>query len=335
MKKSLTLFAAIAVIAAGLTVLVFLFLGGRHSMRSIQVSGDIEAHESVLGFQVAGRIVDLPVEEGKWVEKDAIVARLDDSDYRQQVAHDEAALKFSEAELTLALAGSREQEIEALRQSMLNDEAQMTETKLDYDRAEELYRADAGSQQNRDLAETAHKRAQAAYEQARQEYELAAAGTRKETIDIARANVKRAREALQLSRLQLDHTLLRAPLDGVVVVRQAELGEVMAPGTPVITFADLDHVWMRAYVDETELGRVGWNQPATLRTDTFPGKTYAGRVSFIADKAEFTPKSVETHKERVTLVYRIKIDVDNPGHQLKPGMPVDAQIDTGAPASHG
>ncbi|HKN10528.1 MAG TPA: efflux RND transporter periplasmic adaptor subunit [Pseudomonadota bacterium] len=304
-------------------------------MRSIQVSGNIEAHESVLSFQVAGRIVDLPVEEGKWVEKDAIVARLDDSDYRQQVAHDEATLKLAQAELTLALAGSREQEIEALRQSMLNDEAQLTETKLDYDRAEALYRADAASQQNRDLAETAYKRAQAAYEQARQEYELAVAGTRKETIDIARANVKRASEALQLSRLQLDHTLLRAPLDGVVVVRQAELGEVMAPGTPVITFADLDHVWMRAYVDETELGRVGWNQPATVSSDTFAGKTYAGRVSFIADKAEFTPKSVETHKERVTLVYRIKIDVDNPGHQLKPGMPVDAQIDTGAPGWHG
>ena len=98
------------------------------------------------------------------------------------------------------------------------------------------------------------------------------------------------------------------------------------PGTPVVTLADLDHIWLRAYLPETDLGRIRWGQDAVITTDTYPGKQYHGRVSFIASDAEFTPKSVQTYKERVTLVYRIKIDIDNPSHELKPGMPADAHI---------
>ena len=95
-------------------------------------------------------------------------------------------------------------------------------------------------------------------------------------------------------------------------MRQAELGEIMVPGTPVVTLADLDHVWLRAYINETDIGKIRYGQEATVTTDTYPGKNYQGRVSFISSDAEFTPKSVETHAERVTLVYRIRIDIDNP-----------------------
>jgi HlyD family secretion protein len=104
---------------------------------------------------------------------------------------------------------------------------------------------------------------------------------------------------------------------------------VVAPGTPIVTLADLDHVWLRAYVAETDLGRIHWGQDASVSTDTYPGKQYHGRISFISPDAEFTPKSVQTNKERVTLVYRIKIDIDNANHELKPGMPADAHIELG------
>ena len=100
----------------------------------------------------------------------------------------------------------------------------------------------------------------------------------------------------------------------------------MVPGTPVVTLADLDHVWLRAYINETDIGKIRYDQPATVTTDTYPGKTYKGRVSFISSNAEFTPKSVETHAERVTLVYRIRIDIYNPTHELVPGMPADATL---------
>jgi HlyD family secretion protein len=298
----------------------------------LRLSGNIEAHETLLSFKVPGRIVALPVEEGQWVEAGAEIARLEADDFRQQVAFDESAVRVREAELQLALAGSRRQEIESLRQAVREAEAELAQRRLDLERAEQLWRKDAGSKQDRDRAETAVKRAEAALERAREQLDLAREGTRQEQIAIAQAAIAQAREKLRLSRLNLEYAVLRAPTAGVVLVRQAELGEVVAPGTPVVTLADLDRVWLRAYLPETDLGRVKWGQEVEVRTDTFPDKTYRGRVSFIASRAEFTPRSIETHRERVTLVYRLKIDVENPNHELKPGMPTDAIVLLGASA---
>jgi HlyD family secretion protein len=329
MKRRIFLLTVLAVVVAGASYFYFQSRLAQHSLTvdTLRVSGNIEAHESILSFKVQGRIVDLLVEEGQWLEKDSLIARLEDNDFRQQVALDEAAVRVRQAELDLALAGTRRQELEAAQQSLLDAQAELEQRKLDFERAESLYRQDAGSQQARDLAETNLKRAQAAYQRAKELYDQAREGTRQEQIAIARANVQQARERFRLSRLNLDYTLLRAPTAGVVLVRQAELGEVVAPGTPVVTMADLDHIWLRAYISETDLGRVRWGQAVVIRTDTFPSKTYRGRVSFIASKAEFTPKTIQTYKERVTLVYRIKIDVENPNHELKPGMPADAVIE--------
>jgi HlyD family secretion protein len=299
----------------------------------LHLSGNIEAHESVLSFKVQGRIVDLPVEEGQWVEAGTVLARLDDADFRQQVALDEATLRVREASLQLALAGTRPREIEASQQTLHEAEADLEQRKLDYGRAETLYKRDVISAEQRDLAATALKRSEAATARAQERYELAKEGTRPEEIAIARRNVDLARAALGLSHIRLGYTVLRAPKAGVVLVRNTELGEVMSPGTPVVTLGDLDDVWMRAYISETDLGRIRWGQEATLKTDTYPGKAYKGRISFIASKAEFTPKSVQTNKERVTLVFRIKIDVENPKHELKPGMPVDAVIEPTEQAS--
>lgn len=290
------------------------------------LSGNIEAHESLVSFKVQGRIIELPVEEGQWVEPGALLARLEDADYRQRVRIDEATVHVRQSNLALTLAGTRAQEIKAAEQTMLDAQADRQQKKLDYDRAQQLYSEDALSTQDRDLAETALKRSEAAFRAAEQRYNEAVEGSRKEDIAIAQANLKQADASLGLSRVTLDYTTLRAPSAGVITVRQAELGEVVVPGTPVVTLADLDHIWLRAYVAETDLGRVRWGQDAVITTDTYPGKQYHGRVSFIASDAEFTPKSVQTYKERVTLVYRIKIDIDNPTHELKPGMPADAHI---------
>jgi HlyD family secretion protein len=296
----------------------------------ITLSGNIEAHESLVSFKVQGRVVDLPVEEGQSVEQGALLARLDDADYRQKVRIDEATVHVRESNLALTLAGTREQEVKASHQTTLDAQADLQEKKLDYDRAQRLFSKDEVSAQDRDLAETALKRAEATFRAVQQRYNEAVEGSRKEDIAIARANLREANANLGLSRVTLDYTTLRAPSAGVITVRQTELGEVVAPGTPVVTLADLDHIWLRAYIAETDLGRIRWGQDATVTTDTYPGKQYRGRVSFISSSAEFTPKSVQTYKERVTLVYRIKIDIDNPNHELKPGMPADAHIDLAA-----
>jgi HlyD family secretion protein len=294
---------------------------------SLRISGNIEAHESVVSFKVQGRVMELPVQEGQYVKQGDLLARLDDDDYRQQVSVDEATVGMRKAELELSVAGSRVQEIQVAKQTLIDARADLELKRAEFRRRQELLAEQGVSDEDIDRAASQLKRAQATYERAKQTHDQVVEGTRKEEIAVRRANLQSAREALQMSRLKLNYTVLSAPVSGVVLVRQAELGEVVSAGTPVVTIADVEHLWMRGYLNETDLGRVKWGQSATIHTDTFSDKTYQGRVSFISSQAEFTPKSVETHKERVTLVYRIKIDLDNPNHELKPGMPADAVID--------
>lgn len=293
------------------------WLGLSDPATTLTVSGNIEAHQSVVGFKtVQSRIVELPFDEGKSVKAGALIARVDDADYRQQVAIAEAALEVQRRQLATA-----EQNLVAAQKTVVSDQADLAMKKLDSDRYQSLWSHGYAPTQQRDQTATAVKQSQAALERD-QALELAA--TR--NIELAKANIRNAEEAVTLTKLILSYTTLFAPFDGVILVRQAELGEIEVPGTPIITLADLDHVWLRAYINETDISRVRLGAGAVVTTDTYPTKRYQGRISFISSSAEFTPKTVETHAERVTLVYRIKIDIDNPTHELVPGMPADAAI---------
>ncbi len=284
---------------------------------TLTVSGNIEAHQSVLSFKtVQSRITELPFDEGKWVAAGTLIARVDDADYRKQVDIAEAALEVQRHQLETA-----EQNLVAAQKTVTSDEADVALKKLDYERYQTLWTHGNAPTQQRDQAATALKQSQAALERD-EALELAA----EKAIDLAKANIKSAEEAVGMAKIVLGYTTLTAPFDGVILVRQAELGEVAVPGTPVVTLADLDHVWLRAYINETDISRVRLGSEVTVTTDTYPHKTYRGRISFISPSAEFTPKTVETHAERVTLVYRIKIDIDNPTHELVPGMPADGSI---------
>lgn len=167
-------------------------------------------------------------------------------------------------------------------------------------------------------------RARAALQQSQAHYDLVTAGPRVETIDQARAQLESASQALRQAQQQLAYTELLAPFQGVVISKSAEPGEYLNPGSPVVTIGDLDHVWLRAYVSETQLGKIKLGQTFQVATDSFPGKVYQGRLSFISSQAEFTPKTVQTFQERVKLMYRIKIDLENSSRELKPGMPANA-----------
>jgi HlyD family secretion protein len=325
MKRVLSVLL-LAALAAAAVYFYPRWFGQRPVESGLKLSGNIEAHESLISFKVTGRIVDLPVEEGQAVKAGQLLARLDNDDYRQQVTVDQAALRVRDSQLTLALAGSRTQDIKAAQQAVRDATADLAQKKKDFERYDALYRKDEIPAQTRDLAQTNVERAQAALERQRQLYSELEEGTRKEEIAVDRANMHQANQSLEMSRIRLGYTVLTAPLGGVILVRQAELGEVVSPGTPVVTLADLDHIWVRVYVPETDLGRVRWGQEVAVRTDTYPGKSYRGRVSFISSEAEFTPKSVQTEKERVTLVFRVKVDVENPNYELKPGMPADVLL---------
>lgn len=283
----------------------------------LQVSGNIEAHQSALGFElVQGRIVSLSFEEGQWVEKGTVLARLNDADYRQHVAEAQAALIVQER--TLAEA---QQSFVSAQHSVAADNADLAQKQSDFNRFAMLYSGGVIGARDYDLARTAMLQTKAIRLR-----DWAVQQARARAIATAQANIKYAREQLERAKILLNDTVLRAPFSGVLVTRDAEVGEVVAPGTPVVTLADLDHVWLRAYVSETELQNVHHGDIASVKTDGSHGWRYRGRVSFISSQAEFTPKSVETSVERVSLVYRIKIDLDNPRHELKPGMPADAGL---------
>ncbi len=320
--KSTWAIAAIALAAAGIAVYfergtLHDWLLGPQAVPVILVSGNIEAHQSVLGFKsVQSRIVELPFDEGQWVDAGTLIARLDNSDYQQQVAINDAALEMQQRQLAAA-----EQNFAASKQTVASDTADLEFRQQQYDRAAALLEKGAGTVEQRDLTYAALRQSTAAHER---DQALQSAAERQ--IELAKASIHSATETLKMSQIVLGYTVLRAPFSGVIQVRQAELGEIMVPGTPVVTLADLDHVWLRAYINETDIGKVRYGESANVTTDTYPGTTYKGRVSFISGNAEFTPKSVETHAERVTLVYRIRIDIENLSHELVPGMPADATL---------
>jgi len=274
-----------------------------------------------------------------------------------QLSRSRAELDQAEAVLKELESGSRRQEIESARAALARAKAEQQRAQADWERAQILYKDKDISTARYDEAKAHFESAQAQLQQATEQFDLVQEGPRKEDIDGARAQVERAKanvrlaEAarLELKRLQqeqvarkadtrqataqldVQETLLKnaevtAPMDGVVLVKSAEPGEVLAAGTTVVTLGNLAKPWLRAYINEQDLGRVKLGTSVKVTTDSFPGKTYPGRISFIASDAEFTPKQIQTQEERVKLVYRIKIDVDNPAGELKSNMPADAEI---------
>ncbi|HTU56489.1 MAG TPA: efflux RND transporter periplasmic adaptor subunit [Acetobacteraceae bacterium] len=284
---------------------------------AVTVSGNIEAHESVLSFtDVQAPIVFLPFDEGARVAAGTVLARVDDRIYQRQVDIDRASLTAAHAQLSVSQAL-----LAAARQNVESDQYDLAEKKLDYTRAATLLQAHTGTQQARDLAFTAQAQSAAALA-----HDRAMVAVAERTLTLQQANVATAAQKLRQDEVTLSYATLRAPFSGVIAVREAELGELAGPGVAIFTLDDLDHVWLRAYVNEPDLGKVRLGETVTVTTDTYPGKKYHGVIGFISPDAEFTPKTVETHAERVTLVYRIRIDIDNPTHELLPGMPADATI---------
>ncbi len=279
------------------------------------------------------------------------------STLESDIAARQAELNQAQAKLDELLNGSRAQDIQQAAAAVTDATAQLEFARSDWDRMQTLFKNDDISKQQYDQARTKFDSATAMLRQAQEKYSLVKEGPRKEDIAAARADVARAQAAVKtaeanrlevkrreqelgqreseiqrteaqagISQQQLSDTEIYTPISGVVLVKAAEPGEVLAAGTTVVTVGDLEHPWLRAYINETDLGRIKLGQKVKLTTDSYPGKPYWGVISFISSQAEFTPKQIQTKEERVKLVYRIKIDVDNKSHELKDNMPVDAEI---------
>jgi HlyD family secretion protein len=319
--------AGILIIAAVAGILYYFFSRNKEEGNPfLKVSGNIEATEVDVGFKVSGRIVNLLVQEGDWAERGKVLAKLDDEDLLQRLALAQATLKSAQARLDKLLAGSRPEEIREAEATLQQAQFDFDNKKVNYERVNSLFERGVIPKDTLDNAEAAFKIAKAAVERAKENYQLVKIGPRKEDIEDAKAQVEQAKANLKLIKTQLSYATLYSPLSGVVLVKSGEIGEVVNPGTPILTLADIENVWLKAYIPEVDLSRVKWGQEVSVTTDLKPQKIYKGKISFISSQAEFTPKQIQTEKERVTLVYRIKIDIPNPEKELKPGMPADGKI---------
>lgn len=282
----------------------------------------------------------------------AALAELTAGSRPEEIAQASAASDRAQAVLDALVAGARPQEVESARAASDRQRADTERLKLDVERQEGLYLqglitlrelegARASWQVSRNTLRSVEEQrklvtegprgedvraARAALAETRERLALVRKGPRSETIAQARARLRAAQENLALAETTLGFATLTSPLAGLVLSKSVEPGEFVSPGTPVVTVGDLSRVWLRGYVPETHLGRVKLGQKVRVTSDTWPGRAYEGRVSFLSPEAEFTPKAVQTQKERVKLVYRVKIELANPNLELKPGMPADAVI---------
>ncbi len=352
-------------------------------------SGTIEATTSELSFQVNGRVTEVLVEEGEGVEKDQLLARLDQSLYQArrnqalanldtsqknlkkmetvldlygatlpaEVARAESGVEVIRSQLQELDAGYRKQEVERARLAYLAAQEVVDEAAKDKVRYERLYKNGIVAEKSRDAVKLKYDSASKELDRAKEALDMMKEGVRKETIGTAEArlaegeavvrqaktNLKKittarrdveqaksqiavAQSAVALADISLDYTLLRAPFDGIVTSRNVEPGEVVTSGREVLTLADLSTVYLKIFVAEEDLGKVKIGQTADVKTDSFSDKVYRGRVSFVSPQGEFTPKIIQTHKERVKLVYLVKISIPNPEGELKSGMPADAWL---------
>jgi HlyD family secretion protein len=324
-QRRVALIAGVAVVLA--LVVWFGFLRGGGARDALTASGTVEATEARLGFQAAGRLERVLAREGDRVRLGDTLALLDAAESRAR--RDQAAAQVSAAQALLRELerGFRSEEIAQARAAWDAARQRLEDAERDLARTRRLHEGGAVSREVYDKAALALDVAVSQHAQAAEQLKLMEAGPRRERVDAQRAQLAQAEGALRALEAALANTVVVAPFDGVVTVRHHEPGEIMAPGTAVLTVMNPDDRWVRIYVKEDRVGAVRLGTLATITSDTYPGREYTGEVAFIASEVEFTPKSVQTTEERVKLVFAVKLRVvGDTAQELKPGMPADVRL---------
>jgi HlyD family secretion protein len=305
---------------------------------TMRVSGHVEATEVQVAADVGGRLLELRVAEGDRVAVGDFVGRLDTRDVDLQITRARAERAAADAQLRLLQRGARPEEIrqaeaqrDAVEAEVAAAAAQLQAAELDLQRFEALLKANAGSQKQRDdakaLVDVARERERSAQEQVRAALEVVLrlrSGATREELDAARARVAASDAQIALLEKARSDASIFSPVAGIVTQKLVEAGEQIAPRIPIVVVTDLDGAWANLFVPEPLIPRVSLGQAATVLTDA--GNAIPGKVTYVSQQAEFTPRNVQTADERSKLVYRIKVGVDNREGILKAGMPVDAEL---------
>ncbi len=300
-------------------------------------NGTIEGKEVKVIAEVGGKLEKLFVEEGDMVAPGDLLAQIEAKPYQIQVQIAEAQLKSAQSSFDEAKSGARTQEIDAAQHDLEQIKAQVkaAEKNLSFqksllDKYENLYKTGALNEQELSTQELQHQQAEQQYLAIKEQEKAAGAklgllreGTRQENLNRLSSGIEQVSENLELARLSLSKTMLEAPDKGMVVSCNFEIGEIIRPGSEVLTILDTQELWLNTYVHENKLDKVKVGQEVKLEVDSYPGETFPGIVTFIAPKPEFTPRNLQTKEDRVHLVFRVKVEVTGGQDKLMPGMPSD------------
>lgn len=294
----------------------------------IVMHGNIDIRQVSLAFDGSGRIRELRAEEGNRVTAGSVIGLLDTRVLELQAQQAAAQVEAQRQNLLKLRNGSRPEEIAQARAQLASAEASATRADQDYTRASSLQASNRGaiSQQSVDQARADAQAARARVQEVRSALALSEAGPRAEDIASAAAQLQASEANLALLRHQIDLGTLRAPVDAVVRSRLREPGDMVTPQAPVFALALLRPKWARVFVGEPDLGRIRPGMEARVHTDSQPDQPVTGRIGYISSVAEFTPRSVQTEELRTSLVYEVRVILDDPEDRLRLGQPVTARV---------
>jgi HlyD family secretion protein len=328
MKKVLVL--VVLVVAVAIAGFVWIRREATEPSRLLELHGNVDIRQISLAFDASGRISELHAEEGDVVKAGTVLARIDTRTLALQAEQAVADIHVQEQMLRRVRSGARPQELEQARSRLAAAQADLSRAQQDLTRLRGISDKTQGrgvSKQDLDRAESAVQNASPRVDEVREALRLLEAGPRAEDIATSEAQVAASRTKLALLRHQIELGELKAPVDAVVRSRLVELGDMASPQRSVFALALTQPKWVRVYVPERDLAKVKTGMTARVLTES--QTDVVGKVSFIAATAEFTPKSVETEELRSSLVYEVRVTVDDSANLLRLGQPVTVQLPLG------
>ena len=311
---------------AAITTVYLIRRNGSADERQATLYGNVDIREASLAFRVAGRVDRLSVDEGALVKAGDVLATLDLEPLQNALRSSEATATAVAARNSMLHRGYRTEDVEQAKAKLVAAQASLAEAERNLARQTTLAPDGAATQKALDAARSVRDQAAAQVTVAEQQAREMSAGYRKEEIAESDAQFRQAQAQLDAARLALKDATLISPSDGIILTRAIEKGAMVQVGTPAFSLSLTRPVWAIAYVSEPMLGRYAPNTNVTLWTDSRPDQPYHGVVGFVSPTAEFTPKSVETPDLRTSLVYRLRVVVQDPDSRLRQGMPLTVKL---------
>ena len=327
MKKPVVVILLIVILLAALGGGWWWYQSSRQ--QPLTLYGNVDIRTVNMSFRVGGRLASLTVDEGDSIRAGQTLGELDRAPYENALLQAQANVSTAQAQYDLMMAGYRSEEIAQAAAAVNQAQAAYDYAQNFYQRQLGLRASSAISANDLENARSSRDQAQATLKSAQDKLRQYRAGNRPQEIAQAKASLEQAQAALAQAELDLHDTVLTAPSDGTLMTRAVEPGTMLNAGGTVLTLSLTHPVWVRAYVDEKNLGQAQPGQAVLLYTDSRPDKPYHGKIGFVSPSAEFTPKTVETPDLRTDLVYRLRIVVTDADGALRQGMPVTVSFDNG------